>query len=404
MLRLGAALYRFWIVRGHMRAGRRLLERALALPGAGARTAARARVTFALGTISHEIGEFANARAHLAETRSIAQQLGDERAAAAASNGIGWVASMVGDIDASVMHCSEALTLHRKTGDRRGEALALHNLAFVRLLIGEAAGSRELYEQAIAIMRQLGDRRAVAYFSVALSWVDRYQGRRADAANRLTEALITLAVLRDSQLVAWALAHRGLLALDAADPIEAVRTFDESVARWREVGNAWGLAWTLGHLAEALLERGDVERARDTLAEAVNMWPRSGARSGPGMAAAPLGHLYLTTHDHQTLNTFRHAIGLLVNVRYYSILLEALEFAAAIALDQGNAELAARTIGGIDAMLERTGGALTPRMLQRRSALEQSVRTSLGDAAFDAARAAGGSLPIDDVAMAVAER
>src|SRR5574341_885873 len=70
-LRLGAALWRFWVTRGHMLEGRRRLQELLILPGGAERTSSRARVLHGLGTIIHEISDYAQARPLLEESLSI---------------------------------------------------------------------------------------------------------------------------------------------------------------------------------------------------------------------------------------------------------------------------------------------------------------------------------------------
>ncbi|HWT79799.1 MAG TPA: NB-ARC domain-containing protein, partial [Candidatus Methylomirabilis sp.] len=64
-LRLAADLWRFWLVRSHMREGRERLERVLVLPGAEKRTNARAKALHHAGTIIHEISDYTEARPYL---------------------------------------------------------------------------------------------------------------------------------------------------------------------------------------------------------------------------------------------------------------------------------------------------------------------------------------------------
>ncbi|MGH7453319.1 MAG: ATP-binding protein, partial [bacterium] len=61
-LRLGGVIWRFWIVRGHMREGRERLMALLALPDGSQRTRERAKVLNAVGTIMHELWDYINAR------------------------------------------------------------------------------------------------------------------------------------------------------------------------------------------------------------------------------------------------------------------------------------------------------------------------------------------------------
>src|SRR5207247_9453585 len=71
-LRLGAALFHFWEEREHFTEGRERLARLLRLPGAEARTRARARVLFAAGVLA---GDLESANAFHEEAREISREV-----------------------------------------------------------------------------------------------------------------------------------------------------------------------------------------------------------------------------------------------------------------------------------------------------------------------------------------
>jgi predicted ATPase len=91
-LRLGAALWRFWIIRGHIDEGGTYLKRMLALPGEDVLPVARARALNGLGTLLHNRGDNYEARSCLEEGLALLRQQGDRRGTATVLNNLAWVA------------------------------------------------------------------------------------------------------------------------------------------------------------------------------------------------------------------------------------------------------------------------------------------------------------------------
>ena len=77
-LRLGGALWWFWHVRGYWTEGREHLAGMLALPGAEARTMARAGVLVSAGMLARRQGDYRAERALAEESLAICRELGDK--------------------------------------------------------------------------------------------------------------------------------------------------------------------------------------------------------------------------------------------------------------------------------------------------------------------------------------
>jgi predicted ATPase len=67
-LRVGGALWRFWVVRGYLREGQERLAGLLGLAGASTRTVARAKALTGAGTLTHNRGDYVAARALFEES------------------------------------------------------------------------------------------------------------------------------------------------------------------------------------------------------------------------------------------------------------------------------------------------------------------------------------------------
>jgi predicted ATPase len=187
-LRLGGALWRFWLVRGHTIEGRERLMALLALPGSAPRTRERAKVLNGAATIIHEMGDYPAAHLLLLESLEIWRELGDKKAEAAAINNLGWVATMRCEFDTARTLSAESLILHRELGDKRGIALALNNLGWAANLQGDFKTGRSLHESGLSLRREIGDERGIAFVLTSLGWIEGMQGHYEKATSLLEEA------------------------------------------------------------------------------------------------------------------------------------------------------------------------------------------------------------------------
>src|SRR5262249_42674166 len=128
-LQLAASLWRFWELRGHWREGSEWLARALALPGAEAPTAIRARALVTAGVLAWKPGEYPAARRCHEESLAIRRACRDQRGIAACLLNLGSTADCQGDTAAAQAFLEESLEVSRACGDVEGVALALGNLA-----------------------------------------------------------------------------------------------------------------------------------------------------------------------------------------------------------------------------------------------------------------------------------
>jgi predicted ATPase/class 3 adenylate cyclase len=121
-LRLGSAVWRFWMLRSHLAEGRKWLTELLALPGSAPKTALRAQAIMALGSVTYWQNDFGPTRASYLE----------------------------------------ALEILREIDDRAGMVEALYNAGFVSLIENDPAGAREYYEQSRDLAAELGDELGLA--------------------------------------------------------------------------------------------------------------------------------------------------------------------------------------------------------------------------------------------------
>ena len=126
-------------------------------------------------------GDFAKARALLAQVAAASQARGDVRGLGSALNGLGDVAAFEGDHDAARRYHQQSLEIHQRIGDRWGIAGVLADLARVDMDAGEYGAAAVSLTQALRVFRELGHQRGVARQLEMLSWCASRQLRDHDA-------------------------------------------------------------------------------------------------------------------------------------------------------------------------------------------------------------------------------
>ena len=206
-----AALHRFWLIGGHVEAGRRALAAALALPGAAADRAAWAHALVRAGGLELLSSDYARARTLIQQSLEVARELGDPKALARSLSGLASVALAQADVAMARRTFAESLALYESLGNVRGSAGARANLAFVEWCAGEFAAAIPHYEAALALLGPLQDRRRMAHVLAGLA---ESQGRigALEAAGMHAAAAVGFALDLETP-------YEGILALEAAASI-----------------------------------------------------------------------------------------------------------------------------------------------------------------------------------------
>jgi len=389
-LRLGGALWRFWLARGHKREGRQRLERLLAMPGAEARTNARAKALHRAGTIIHELSDYGEAHSFLQESLSIWRELGDKGGTATALNSLGWLAYQWGDFASAWSLSGEALELHRERREKRGVAVALLNLGAVALHRGDYPQALSLFEESLAFRREIGDRRGCAYVQVHLGWVAHQQGDYVRASMTLEEALTALRELNDRQLIAWAQSFRGIVAHELGELDRAQVTLEESHSLARDVGNKAITAWALGHLAEVLSTHGNVALVGTLQEEGIFLWRQIGNLWGLAHALCSRGHIaYAAGEFDRAATLFRESLRLWLKMEGRRGIADCLEGFAGLALARGDPTGAARLYAAAESIRQAIGAPRPPRKRPEHERDLARLRRELGEEGFAIACAEG---------------
>ncbi len=364
-LRLGAALYRFWQVRGHLNEGRRLLETALARTPS---TAVSPKV-YADGL-----------------------------------EGAGALADTQGDHERAAELHGKALAIRRESGDRRGAARSLDNLGIAAESRGDFATALALYEEALAERKEIGDERDIAISLHQLSYLALLQEELERAETLATDSLAHFRRAGDTKGVATALQNMAMLTSRRGDFGRAATLYEENLSLWRTLGDVHSIAFALVNLGRAIGLSGDPQRGMTSIEEAVPIFRDLGDTPSAAWALWALGHAWAASGDlDRAESLFAEALALNRPAGDQIGIIECLEGLGIVACSRGDAITGLPLIAAADALREEIGVPLPALQRPSYDAGLAAARAALDPATFAAAWAMGRVMSLDQAISEVAE-
>ena len=277
-LRLAAALYPFWDVRGHLSEGRAWLDRLLALAGDRAGDAdapALADAYHAAGALALDQGDYAASSALLERSLSLFRTLDDKPGIIAALGNLGSLAQYRGDHARAGALFEESLELQRTLGDPSRVAPLLNNLGETAYQQGDYRRAEELYREALAVCREAGETWGIALLLNNLGDLA-YEQRDIDRAIPLLEqSLGAFRELGDKRGRAFSLTTLGHIGRDRGEYRQAAALYAEGLTLLHDTGDKpnlsfcldgiAGLAHAVGRPRQAARLYGAAAAARDAL-------------------------------------------------------------------------------------------------------------------------------------------
>jgi len=278
-LRLGAALWWFWTVRGHITEGRQWLEQALSTSN-GVSAPVRAKALISAGVL----------------------------------------ARYQSDYNRAATLCAESLALFRELGDKRGIAASINELAYVAIVRGEYAEAHAMYKESLALLRELGDKWDIAdtlFFSANVTSF--FQGDHTAALAMMEEGLVIFKELGDQRGIAYSLSVLGHLSLSQGSYGAARPLHEESLTVFKTLGDRLGIARSLFLLAKAASMQGDYSVARSMFEESLTIlrelddkWFIAGCLEELARVGAAQGQPEWAARLWGAAETLREAIGALI--------------------------------------------------------------------------------------------
>ncbi|HVL54784.1 MAG TPA: adenylate/guanylate cyclase domain-containing protein [Vitreimonas sp.] len=199
--RFGAALWRFWQVRGHLHEATERIRRILETPGADDLSPAlRSRALGAAGSIAYWSADAEGTGRYYPMALEAARHADDPRLLAEATYNAGFHAIGAGGrrlrFAAGRDWFEEALRLYREVDDEVGVANATWALG-LSLLAGEDESARELFHESLALYRRVHNRFGEGWALHMIGLMDVIERRPDDAERRFRESAEIFAETED---------------------------------------------------------------------------------------------------------------------------------------------------------------------------------------------------------------
>ncbi|MFL5587674.1 MAG: tetratricopeptide repeat protein [Ktedonobacteraceae bacterium] len=361
VLRFGGALSQFWEIRGYISEGRQWLERVLD-KSRGVRSAVRAKALI----------------------------------------GAGQIATLQDDFGQTEVLGREGLALYRELGDRRGSATALSSLGYAAMMRSKYAEARALLEEALALFREVGDTGGCASALNTLASVLYYQGEYVRAQALLEESRVLSRAAGDVQHHAFSLALLGLVLLFQGELAQAYARLEESLVVSREVGYKRSIGLTIFYLGMVTHLQGDWARARSLLEESLVFFKEVGAWGRIAEVLASQGRISFSEGDYAAVRVLmEESLKINRELDYKWNIAVCLEELAAVAAAQGEPVRAVWFMSAAQARREAIGMSLPSLAQAMHEFTITSVRTQLGEQAFDAAWSEGRTMTPEQILVSL---
>jgi predicted ATPase/DNA-binding CsgD family transcriptional regulator len=345
-LRLGGALWRFWLARGHLSEGQNFLK--LVLAGNEKVVApTQAKALNAAGTLAWFLGDYRRAEALF----------------------------------------EESLALHRKLRDRKGIAYSLGGLGRTAFGKRNFAAARSLTEESLVILREIGDKWSIAYALEILARVAYSQGEGTETYRLLEESVALLRELDAKGDVVWPLLYLARVSINRGDHARALSLLEEVIANCKEVGNKWGIAYALSLQGQSALHQGNVDKANSLLKESLRLNREIGDRRSIARSLLLLASMAVLQEDHATARgLYEESLVIAKELGHKRFIASCLEGLANVTFAQGQPAWAARLWGAAESLREAIGA---PNPLVDHARMVAAARTQLSEKIFAAMWAEG---------------
>ncbi|PYQ31901.1 MAG: hypothetical protein DMF56_02035 [Acidobacteria bacterium] len=242
-LRLGAALWWFFYVRGSYLEGRLWLDEILAVDG-GVDVPIRAKAMTGAGALAFLQCDYDRATELLDTAIDLSRAHGDPMSLARSLQFRGSIARERGEYDHAIDLHQLSRTLWLELEDRANVGRSLNYIGFASWLKGDYARTFELCESTLQLFRDRRDTEGVAWSLLNLAGALLYSGKLKAAEQRLDECLSWSRAGGFKEGIAWSLNLLGCVLRERSDTMAASVLRDSLRLHW-ELGDRWRSASVL---------------------------------------------------------------------------------------------------------------------------------------------------------------
>lgn len=279
IIRIGDALWMYWLIRGYLNEGRQWLESALA--ELSEPTTGQARALRAAGVLTFYLGEYDRAAQLLSRSLAMGIALDASTVIGEAHYALGTVAQARGDYGRSSEEYERSLPHFRAANATRGLGLALNGLGLMCLYRGERERAVALCEEGSGCFRDIGDTRSLAGALTNLGIIAMDQGDYERATRLCEEGLTLRRRLGDRGGLAHTETILGRIAMETGDRTGAVAHYRAALALRQQTGETEGMLAPIEGLAAVASAEGDPTRAARLLGAAAALRTRVGSPLPP---------------------------------------------------------------------------------------------------------------------------
>lgn len=406
-LRLAGALWRFWMLHGHINEGGSWLETLLARTSQAASAprpdslefrqhqAIRAMMLSRAAWLSIVCGNVERAVALADEGLNLSRTAGSKAAMGFALVIKGAVAVNCNDWDRARALYEESLTVLDESEHKWYVAAAYYRLGILATLQEDFAGAGVWVEKSLTLFRNLGDRVSVADALFMLAQVVDSQNETAKAISLLQESLALNRELgAKGHMLIRALYALGSIALGQGDLEQAGQLYQECLTRSRDIGVTSLIGEALYGLALVAQYQGKLERAAELLEESLSIEREHEKQAWITNIQRSLGDIAASMDQpDRALRLYAESLVLSQGMQSERWeIAESLGQIAAVLGGQGCPHKAMLLFGAAESIRETTGRVLPPLYRADYERAVNAARVQLGESAFQIVWAEGRAL------------
>jgi len=235
-LMLASILWRFWIDKGHVAAGRKLITRLLSQPQVKPVNAVYGEVLFGAGMLAFRQDDNHEAVRLFDDSLAVSREKNDKPTIVKALTGLARAALREGNYGKVKTRSEEARAIARTMGDDYAETRPLHMLAAATRMEGDLQRAQRLYEESLALARKLGDEGMISGELDNLGSVSIHLGDLKKAKDRYREAAERSYRQQNKYLLPYVPLHFSIVALEEGKHDRAVKLLGASEALFESSG------------------------------------------------------------------------------------------------------------------------------------------------------------------------
>jgi predicted ATPase/DNA-binding SARP family transcriptional activator len=281
-LRLAAALWRFWHDRGDLTEGARWLQEALS--AAPEPSALRARALHGLSVLALRTSDQRRALGTAGEAVAFFRESGNHRATSEELHHMGTMAWVFADFDGAERWCEESRTIAEEGGEQAIVASVVHTLGVIAASRHDTELGRELIARSLKLLSALPDDGEPLLLPVALGYGRISQAAGVPSRLFLEQTFVTARRVTPARAVAYALCDLAAAARDSSELAVARELLEESLSRFRQLGDELGAAQALAQLGNLLSVEGEHELAQELMGESLTIREAATDARGIGLS------------------------------------------------------------------------------------------------------------------------